>query len=245
MSFADSALDAAKGTISNKLGIVSDCVITMYATRPVSGPTLNGDLMESMILEHSYTLPFNPKEMTITAQMQTGSISSAADPEDTNGNPPPMSTLQIDKAKIYLTVPLVFDEMNIADAFTADKFNTGAGNITKNVGTAIAKAAGAEWTVQPVIEGFVAALRDPNTRSVKFTWGEFQFFGTIEQFNAEYTMFSPAGNPIRAKAMLRVLNDSGADEMAWAKNALDLLGYTTGSSSTLGGIVSNVLNMGW
>jgi hypothetical protein len=244
--------DVGKGLIANKLGIVSDCIITMIEMPfsfpdptdqlPSGSPSVPGAPPKVLLpvqgphMEHQFKLPFNPKEMSIMADVNLETVTSQV------GEPPRMSETTTRIPRIILTVPLVFDEMNIADAFTADKFNTATGNIIKNVGTGIAKGLGAEWTIQPVVEGFIGALRNVNTRMVKFNWGDFEFIGIITEFNAEYTMFSPAGNPIRAKATLRLRNDPGADENAWQKEAIEFLGESYNSTKNQ---LSSVLNIGW
>jgi hypothetical protein len=273
MGLLDGITNAGKGLITNKLGIVSDCVITMYelAMNPADLPPIpaaHSPLQTDMAfdgqrligegvavpagsittLEYKYTLPFNPKEMTITAGVNLRHIPNAANPQQ---GQPGADSVQANIPEIFLTVPLVFDEMNIADAFTMDKFNTGVGQLAKNIGTGIAKIAkGAEWTVQPVVEGFLGALRYNNTQKIRFVWGEFDFVGLLNQCSAEYTMFSPAGNPIRAKVSLRIKYDPGFDAK-WKSEALAFIGKMT----TDGGIVSdlstakdklsNVLNIGW
>jgi len=39
---------------------------------------------------------------------------------------------------------------------------------------------------------------------VDFTWGEFRFTGVVESVNAQYTMFSQQGSPLRAKVSLKM-----------------------------------------
>jgi hypothetical protein len=261
-------LDVGKGIITDKLGIVSDCVMTFYELTmdpkflppiPYAHSPLQSDMAfagqrlidagvgvpdEGATLEHKYTLPFNPKEMTITAGVNLRKIPNAADPENGQSQ---AGAVPNAVPEIFLTVPLVFDEMNIADAFTMDKFNTSASSLAKNIGTGIAKAKGASWTVQPVVEGFLGALRYNNTRDVKFSWGEFELIGLLNQFNAEYTMFSPAGNPIRAKVSLRIKLDSGVNTK-WRREALAFMRLPGGKDvdlSTLSDKLSNVLNIGF
>lgn len=50
-------------------------------------------------------------------------------------------------------------------------------------------------------EGDTEKMRPP---IVEFSWGEFMFVGVVESVNATYSMFSQQGNPIRAKASVKM-----------------------------------------
>jgi hypothetical protein len=54
------------------------------------------------------------------------------------------------------------------------------------------------------VEGFIAALRNPYTRVIKFQWGKFVFEGILNNISAEYTMFSNSGRPVRAKLRVKL-----------------------------------------
>lgn len=104
----------------------------------------------------------------------------------------------------YITVSfnVVFDALNNADAFMEERFTIGATTLAKNVATAIV---GHEYTVRPQVEGFLAALRDEDHRTMIFQWGTLRYTGVLNSVSARYTMFNTAGNPIRAEVSLGML----------------------------------------
>lgn len=113
-----------------------------------------------------------------------------------NGEKPP---------RMEMRVPLIFDNMNNADAFVfaSNELNLyGVGSTVKN---AITSAMGQKYTVQPQVEGLLAALRCANTRNVNFCWGKMLYSGVLNSVNVNYTMFSRAGRPIRARVELSIL----------------------------------------
>ncbi|MDR0853278.1 MAG: hypothetical protein LBN34_02810 [Clostridiales Family XIII bacterium] len=240
MGILDAAMNIAKDTGKNLLGVVEDCTITMIDSSKPEG-----------MGEYKYRVPFNPKDMSLDANMDLKPLSSAIDKYKEGDMQLPyagMTYIQGGPPKIILTVPLIFDEVNISDAFTSEKITVpGSASMVKSVATAGAKAfGGSEWTVQPVVEGFLGALRNKNTRTVKFNWGEFEFRGWLKQFNSEYTMFSPSGNPIRAKVMMRIQNDFGLS--MWQTEAMKILGVDGGNSFVSAGgnnSFSNILNKSW
>ncbi|MPM32726.1 hypothetical protein SDC9_79291 [bioreactor metagenome] len=106
------------------------------------------------------------------------------------------------KPTVEMTVNLIFDRVNNTDAFLWDKLNTA---LTANTLVSAGKAiAGKQYTVQPEVDGLIAALRNRYTRNVVFQWAKFSFSGVLKFVSANYTMFSPSGRPIRASVMLRL-----------------------------------------
>lgn len=120
---------------------------------------------------------------------------------------------------VTVAFKLVFDQTNIADAFFIDKFTLGPTALGKNIATAVATKKGKEFSVRPIVEGFLAAVRNEHYRSVIFLWGSLRYQGIVNQIACTYTMFSPSGNPIRAEVTMRLMcsakelnnKESGAD----------------------------------
>ena len=54
------------------------------------------------------------------------------------------------------------------------------------------------YSVQTPVEGLVSLITQYATRQAIFVFGDVVFFGEITNVNAQYTMFSPDGNPIAA-----------------------------------------------
>ena len=120
----------------------------------------------------------------------------------------------VDYAPIATTmsfgVKLIFDKTDVGEAFPMDNFTvstTAAVNATlKGVGKLWDKFRGGEGpSVQTIVEGFIACVRDPNTRRIAFEWGEMFYEGILNSVNTNYTMFNALGQPVRAEVSLRLI----------------------------------------
>lgn len=143
--------------------------------------------------------------------------------------------------RVELTVTLVFDKMNIYDAFMFDKFNTGVSATT--VTNIVTLATGSTFTVQPYVEGLISALRNPYTRSMTFQWADFSFTGRLRQMQANYKMFSVSGRPIRADVQLRLRQDLDMSDMQNWKSQFNKMLTQKSSLVTAGQKVSSLLNL--
>lgn len=79
-------------------------------------------------------------------------------------------------------------------------------------------------SVQQEVEGFLATARDPAARFVNFQWKEVQFQGILTSVSAQYQMFSPLGNPMRASVELSITGQKNQTELL-AKDYQKMLGY--------------------
>lgn len=125
------------------------------------------------------------------------------------------STIDFGPLAVYIMISytLIFDSVDIADAFAADKFNLSAGSVVKNAASAISTGiTGREYTVRPFVEGFLAAMRDPDHRTVIFEWGRLRYVGMMNRVNCKYTMFNPNGEPIRAEVQISMISESNPQE---------------------------------
>lgn len=95
---------------------------------------------------------------------------------------------------ILLNVQLIFDAESNEDCFM-NEITDVKGNIKKGVNIVKNK----RYSVQNQVEGFIAALRSPYTRRVRFVWGKnLSYKGVLTNLESEYTMFSIHGRPVRA-----------------------------------------------
>ena len=103
-----------------------------------------------------------------------------------------------------MTVELVFDDVNIQDAFMWEKFGLTAGGAVSSV-AGIAKQINKDgYSVQAQVEGLIALITQSEARSVVFYWSEMAFAGVVASVDATYTMFNPQGHPIRANVTLHI-----------------------------------------
>lgn len=108
---------------------------------------------------------------------------------------------------VVLRVDLLFDAMNVKDAFMFEKFRVASVNDLAASGAGIAKALGDGYSVQPQTNGLLAAMLSDATRLVTFQWAELSFTGELTDANAQYIMFSVSGQPIRSKITLQITQE--------------------------------------
>lgn len=99
-----------------------------------------------------------------------------------------------------MTVQLIFDDVNMFDAFMVN-------NITSPVGSAaqgVRYFADRKYSVQHQVEGILSLLTMDATRQVVFYWAKMSFRGELTGVQANYTMFNKSGNPIRAVINLSI-----------------------------------------
>ena len=124
------------------------------------------------------------------------------------GNDTMNSVQNTDKAtSAYLTVQLVFEDINVNDAFGKTTFSDGglstsnaldmAASIKKNL-----QSNG--YSVRKQVEGIIALLMIKRTRQVIFVWNNMFFHGELISVNANYTMFNKQGHPIRAVVEMQI-----------------------------------------
>ncbi len=197
-----------------------------------------GTHTQSSVLQVQY----NPSSLTIQANAESIPFTYLQQNID-NGIPnqnarPPM---------VVLSVQLVFDAMNPKDAFMAEKFTSiSIGGIASSA-AGVAKAMEGGYTVQPQTNALLAALMRPSTRIVTFRWADMAFTGQLIEVEADYTMFSVSGKPIRSTVQMNIAQqvESDADLQYWDK-ALDkaiadkTLEKGKGYDQSLG----NLLNLG-
>jgi hypothetical protein len=164
--------------------------------------------------KYRFECQFNPEEISINGyggeelpiqnyakaneEGQKGQRSRGND--DNPSSPPDKKGSHMDSAKTHIDMSfrLVFDKTNIQDAFYADKYTLSATNIGKGIGTAVQKAKGKSYSVQPEVEALTAIVRDNNKRLARFAWGDMAYEGVINSVSAEYVMFNTNGEPCRA-----------------------------------------------
>jgi hypothetical protein len=232
-------MDIAK-MASNKLGMMDDAIITSIDRRP--------DQASGGAVERSYKVQFNPNELTIDASVPVEPLASSE--QNSTVGSETVIPLQTDNPTIFLTVRLIFDEMVSEGVFLSNDTIVSAPGLTKKAAnTAKDKLSGRKGTrsVQPIVEGFIGAIRNSYTRMLRFNWGEFRFTGFLENIHADYVMFSPEGDPVRAYVTLRIQNDFQSEAHIWYEEMDRIWENDTDRSPTgrLKSAASNVLNMNW
>lgn len=149
-----------------------------------------------------FKVQFNPTTLQISAQGGgTAQITSV----DKGAEEDAIAQAAMD-TRIQLSVQLIFDKVYSKDAFMNEKFVLDPKSMITGAAVGIANAVKKkEYTVQPIVEGFIAALRSEHTRKVTFAWGDMNYGGILNSVNSQYTMFSVTGKPVRATVTLGIL----------------------------------------
>lgn len=178
-----------------------------------------------------YRLQFNPSSFQVYAS------SPSVSRTDATGKPNAVDAAQ--SPGLTMSTSFIFDEMTTLDCFPGDKFDGGLLNPTSlvknlvNAGKQSGKN-GKKNTVRPTTEAFLAALRNPFTRTLSFRWTDFVFTGELLSVGATYSMFNPQGEPVRAEVSMRIqqkINDTllkswydAFDTVVGAKSAVSASG---------------------
>lgn len=161
-----------------------------------------------------FEVQFNPTELSLNASAlainkQSITLSESATAAQTNQDN--------SSATINLNVNLIFDKMNETDAFLLESGTQGVAGIATAATTATALLKGKKFSVKPEVEALMAALRESYMREVEFKWNDFSFVGQLQFVQVRYTMFSPAGHPIRATVAIRMKREASVGDQ-WEKD---------------------------
>ena len=185
---------------------------------------------------HVMQVQYNPSSLTFQANAQPVPFTYLMQNIDENvpnqNNRPPM---------VVLSVELIFDAMTPTDAFLMDKTR-----LAETAAAGVVSAVKGGYTVQPQTDGLIAAMLRPQTRLVTFRWADMAFTGHLIEAQADYSMFSGGGRPIRSKVRVNIAQqvESGADIQYW-NDALDKM-FESGGFQNLKNTaqaVGNLLNL--
>lgn len=206
------------------------------------------DNLSKMLIENEkelkvFKVQFNPNRLSFTAYGSERSeipTNVKPDGEDKkNGEQPKARDTQ--PPRIELTIPLVFDAFNASDAFMLAYSQITLYSLKNILQSKFNKKV---LSVQPVVEAFIAALRNKNTRKVCFIWGDMMYDGILNSVTAKYTMFSIVGRPIRANVDLTILTTSGEHLKQWKKKYQNYFETRASSEHTqIGQKYNNLLNL--
>jgi hypothetical protein len=196
----------------------------------IAGQDVQGFDQYKGFKKYRFECQFNPEEISISGyggeELPIQNYGRAPDNKDGKiEHKRRGSIMDSAKTRIDLNFKLVFDKTNIQDAFYADKFTLSPTNIGKGAGTAVAKALGKKYSVQPEVEALTAIVRNNNRRLARFVWGDMIYEGVINTINAEYVMFNVNGEPCRAFVNIgMILYDedvAGANTSIWKDKYMD------------------------
>ena len=130
---------------------------------------------------------------------------------------------------VVLNCDLIFDDMSINDAFTEQTYTDNPLNgLAQKAANEMSKSllpgngpqgVDSYHSVQKYLDGLMALLVSPFSSQIMFYWSGMSFRGQLVNVNGSYTMFNPAGEPVRAVASIRIrqrMNIPDAD-VQWNK----------------------------
>lgn len=178
------------------------------------------DMMMSAKDYRGFEVQYNPASLRMNTVGGTVVKYSAMGNENMN------SIYSTDKkTSTYLSVQLIFEDINISDAFGSSTLSLDASSMI-NMGESIAtNLFGGGYGVRTQVEGIISLLMTKRTRQIIFVWSDMFFHGEILSVDANYTMFNKTGSPIRATVDIQIQqtasNATFASDNAYWNDAFD------------------------
>ncbi len=105
--------------------------------------------------------------------------------------------------RINFTVDLVFEAINIADAFHLEGLSMNAQELSRTIeSTVFNSLEGGGYSVQTECEGLLALLNFKRLKQCIFVWSNMFFHGELTNVDVSYEMFNKLGNPVLAKVRI-------------------------------------------
>ena len=125
------------------------------------------------------------------------------------------------KTSTYLSVTLIYEDINLADAFGTSGLGVNVSDAADAVKSTALNAIGIGYSVKKPVEGLISLLMTKETRQIIFVWNNMFFHGELISVNANFTMFNKLGNPIRATVDLQIQQTNGDETFASDKQYWD------------------------
>lgn len=217
----------------------------MKATENALSGTVSSKARKNLLGQDQAYLAMEVQYNPSSIQMQTTTGSQLDYSGGSMGNMANNMIIQnIVPTSTTMNVQLIFDEVNMYDAFMVNNVNSPVGAIAQAAKYAVEK----EYSVQHQIEGILSLLTMDVTRQVVFYWSKMCFRGELTAVQANYTMFNKSGNPIRGVVNLSIRQGEQAElfeSSYWGKAYENLFtkGKADGKSTFSKVTNNNVLNL--
>ena len=185
------AISAVQNTLYAGVDAAGTAGDLMGALASSSGARRGKDLINFVKYKSDwdyFEFQYNPESIYISSQV--GSYVNRQGTPESGLNQVTMTDVP---AQTTMNFRMYFYDINNANAFMQDKLIVAPSAIVKDIAGLICT-----YSVQTPVEGLVSLITQYATRQAIFVFGDVVFFGEITNVNAQYTMFSPDGNPIAA-----------------------------------------------
>lgn len=190
---------AAQNILASKINLQERTIGTGNGLQVASSRLDYGNKSSKKVLE----VQFNPTTLRLTARgggrnLVSNAVNDKTDESEGKEGKAPKDAFSYQRLNPFVEISfkLIFDQEINSDAFMRDKLTFNATNVVKEAASLIRDK---EYTVQPMVEGFIGAVRSNYHRMMAIAWGPLEYAGMLNSVNSRYTMFSPIGNPIRAE----------------------------------------------
>ncbi len=199
-----------------------------------------GDIASGLAGPRYLEVQYNPASIRYSATARPVRIPSLQNSLEPNAQNPQI----IRPASVSMQVDLIFNDVNVKDAFMADKLRVSANDIVTDVATGVNKKFNGGYSVQAQSNGLVAATFLEYNRSVTFHWADTDFSGEIESVSVKYTMFSVSGRPIHSVVTLRIIQtlETEAAKKYWNEQKFDKC-FNKKQNRSIGQAVGNLFNI--
>lgn len=222
----DVDLDRYAGTDNNELAKAALQLQKAYRSTGLSDSTLKSTGYKMIKVQ------FNPQELNFKSQPQTNGKKTGSLSED--------KTYAV---QTIMGVKLIYEDIKEEDAFIWEKQSTiTSGNVKDRITSSSIGMAVSDRSVKKQIEGLLSLLMTPAARNIAFCWENTIISGILQSAEAQYTMFSTAGNPIMGYIDLKIAmhngNDGSVDKKYWNK-AFDNL-FTVKNMNTIENVTNTI-----
>lgn len=196
---SSSKLAARSGKVTKQMDVRADASKAKMTSAQINAAMLAKGFIPVQV-------QYNPSSITMNSV--GGNIKNF----ETMGNEKLNSMTSTDKqTSTYLSVDLIYEDINVADAFGSQSLDT------KGLEGGDKKAFKEDdefsdvYSVKKPVEGLLSLMMEKETRQVIFVWNNMFFHGVMTSVSVNFTMFNKIGMPIKAKVSLQI-QQSNTDE---------------------------------
>ncbi len=156
---------------------------------------------------------YNPKSITFSAN--GGGMLRAPQAGDAGAY---QMQITSDIMRINLNVDLVFEDINLADAFHLEGLQMNGEELLKTASSVATNLTAGGYSVQNQCEGLLSLLNFKRLKQVVFLWSDMFFHGELTNVDVRYKMFNKLGHPILAEVRLTIQQNDSSNSIRYASD---------------------------